>query len=219
MIPCPTDTRITVYSTNNPKASRDLCPSGPDVVAFSDGWDSIHQFNPIEISKNLVIEFRIPRQSDNGIQANDYRVTWMEIFPNIDCAHKCTELQACIAPNLWCDGKVHCPSGQDEEPLVCDAQPPLSPIHVGLTAALFTIFLSLLAGLTACVRRKRVEKNFRSNQIDLNININLSNSPGTYSARYHHRHHHRHHRFPAHPAVHENSISPLYLDSHKKKSC
>lgn len=169
--PCPTDARITVYSTNNPTASRDLCPSGSDVVAFSDGWDSIHQFFPVEISKNLVIEFRMPWRSN--IETIDYRITWMEIFPAIDCPHKCTELQACIAPILWCDGKMHCPSGQDEDPLVCGAQPSLSPLHVGCTAALLTISLSLLAGLAACARRKRAEKIFHSNHNDLDNRVHI----------------------------------------------
>lgn len=113
MAPCPTDSRITIYSTNNPKNSRDLCPSGPDVVAFSDGWDSVNQFNPVELSKNLVIEFRSPWRP--GVEASDYKFSWMEIFPDTDCPHKCTELQACISPKLWCDGKINCPSGQDED--------------------------------------------------------------------------------------------------------
>lgn len=154
--PCPTDARITVYSTNNPKASRDLCPSGADVVAFSDGWDNIHQFNPIEVSKNLVIEFRVPWRS--GIDTNDYKISWMEIYPDTDCIHKCSELQACIAPKLWCDGVKNCPSGQDEDPEVCEAKPPLSPLHVGIAVASFTLLLSLMAGLAACARRKRSEK-------------------------------------------------------------
>lgn len=113
MAPCPTDSRITIYSTNNPKNSRDLCPSGPDVVAFSDGWDSVNQFNPVELSKNLVIEFRTPFRP--GVEASEYKFSWMEIFPDTDCPHKCTELQACISPKLWCDGKINCPSGQDED--------------------------------------------------------------------------------------------------------
>lgn len=224
--PCPTDARITVYTTNNPKESRDLCPSGPDVVAFSDGWDNIHQFSPVELSKNLVIEFRVPWRP--GIESTDYKITWMEIYPDIDCPHKCTELQACIAPQLWCDGKVHCPSGQDEDPSVCVTQPPLSPLHVGLAAAALTILLSLAAGLAACARRKRAEKKtFHSNQNDMHgINIGgsgivggvagggISSSSGVSSSNYSSHHHHHHHH--SHP--HHTSIPPLYLDSQSKDS-
>lgn len=199
--PCPTDVRITVYSTNNPKVSRDLCPSGPDVVAYSDGWDSMHEFSPIEISKNLVIEFRVPWRP--GSESLDYKISWMEIFPDTDCPHKCTELQACIAPNLWCDGKVHCPSGQDEDPAVCDAPPPLSPLHVGLAAAALTILLSLVAGLAACARRKRGEKkSYHSNHGDVSIGVGSVGSSYSNSHQYH-SHSHR-------------DIPPLYLDSQPK---
>lgn len=211
--PCPTDARITVYTTNNPKASKDLCPSGPDVVAFSDGWDNIHQFNPVELSKNLVIEFRVPWRP--GIETTEYKISWMEIYPYIDCPHKCTELQACIAPKLWCDGKVHCPSGQDEDPLVCEAPPPLSPLHVGLAAAALTILLSLAAGLAACARRRRSEKKtFHSNQNDLNgVGVGVGSSSGVSSSYSSHRHHHHHH---AHP--HHTALPPLYLDAQCKDS-
>lgn len=176
--PCPTDARITVYTTNNPRETRDLCPSGPDVVAFSDGWDNVHYFNPMELSKNLVIEFRVPLRSN--IENTEYKISWMEIYPNIDCIHKCAELNACIAPKLWCDGKQHCPSGQDEDPDVCEIQPPLSPLHVGAAVAAFTIFLSLVAGLAAYLRRRRGKKesNFHMDQDMDHENLN-SMSMGT----------------------------------------
>ncbi|XP_058053296.1 uncharacterized protein LOC131205280 [Anopheles bellator] len=154
--PCPTDARITVYSTNNPRGSRDLCPSGPDVVAFSDGWDRAHEFSAVEVARSLIVEFRSSRRPP--LETVDYKFSWMEIFPGHDCPHKCQELQACIPAELWCDGRAHCPSGQDESPAECDLRLPLSPLHVGLAAATLTLVLSLAAGLTACARRKRVEK-------------------------------------------------------------
>lgn len=234
--PCPTDARITVYSTNNPKESRDLCPSGPDVVAFSDGWESAirHQFNPIEISKNLVIEFRVPWRP--GVESTEYKISWMEVYPDINCRNKCTELNACIAPKLWCDGKVHCPSGQDEDPSVCEAKPPLSPLHVGAAAAFLTILLSLAAGLAACARRRRSEKKqtFHSDHDDMNSmtyeqhGVDLNNSSGngsggsgvsvdltTKSYGNHHNHHHHHmHQHRSHRNSH--GLPPLYLDTQPK---
>lgn len=196
MPPCPTNARITVYTTNNPQNSRDLCPSGPDVVAYSDGWDSVTQFNPIELSRNLVIEFRSPWRP--GVEASEYRFSWMEIYPDTECPYKCTELQACIAPSLWCDGRVNCPSGQDEDPMVCDTPPPMSPLQVGLAAAALTILLSLVAGLTACARRKRVtKKNFHQTHNGLT---------GVHGYSHHH-----------HPLPH-HSLPPLYLDTQPKDS-
>lgn len=193
MPPCPTNARITVYTTNNPQNSRDLCPSGPDVVAYSDGWDSITQFNPVELSRNLVIEFRSPWRP--GVEASEFKFTWMEIYPDTECPYKCTELQACISPSLWCDGRVNCPSGQDEDPMVCDTPPPMSPLQVGLAAAALTILLSLVAGLAACARRKRVKKkNFQTH----------NGQTGVHGYSHHH-----------HPMSH-HSLPPLYLDSQPK---
>lgn len=191
MPPCPTDDRITVYSTNNPHQTRDLCPSGSDTIAYSDGWQTAGTFNPIELSKNLIIEFRSSKRQ--GLET-DYKISWMEIYPNIECPHTCADIGACIAKELWCDGKVHCPSGQDEDIAVCYAPPPLSPLHVGLAVASLTILLSLAAGLAACARRRRVEKkNKYQSHSDLN---------GCYP----------HHPLPPH------SLPPLYLDGQPKDS-
>ncbi|XP_055620244.1 uncharacterized protein LOC129764786 isoform X2 [Toxorhynchites rutilus septentrionalis] len=203
--PCPTDARITVYSTNNPKNSRDLCPSGPDVVAFSDGWDSAYEFSALEISKNLIIEFRSSRKP-RDIEGNEYKFSWMEIYPGNDCHHKCQELQACIPSELWCDGKVHCPSGQDESPTECDIRLPLSPLHVGIAAATLTLFLSLAAGLTACARRKRVEKKHQlQNHMDSN---------GRYSHHPPYPHSNPHHHMAS-----SHTLTPIYLDPTKDSFC
>lgn len=201
MPPCPTDVRITVYTTNTLGPARDLCPSGADVVAYSDGWDSPHEFNPVEISKNLIIEFRAPHQLGSDLM--DYKISWMEIFPDVDCPFKCAELRACIAPILWCDGKIHCPSGQDENPAVCNAPPPLSPLHVGLAAAALTLLLSLVAGLAACIRRKRDERKlYHSNRADLNGGLANKDSFGSGYSNHHH-----------------TILPQLYLDGQQKDNC
>uniref|UniRef100_A0A182QA36 CUB domain-containing protein n=1 Tax=Anopheles farauti TaxID=69004 RepID=A0A182QA36_9DIPT len=215
--PCPTDARITVYSTNNPKNSRDLCPSGPDVVAFSDGWDRAYEFSAAEIAKSLIIEFKSPRRPP--LELIEYKFSWMEIFPAHDCPHRCQELQACIPAELWCDGKVHCPSGQDESPTECDLRLPLSPLHVGLAAATLTLVLSLAAGLTACARRKRGEKkHLQSVHLD-------AGGGGRAGGGYPHPHPHHagvgmggyphanHHLSSSH------ALAPLYLDPSKDSFC
>lgn len=189
--PCPTDARITVYPTNNPKNAKDLCPSGPEVVAFSDGWDTANEFNPVEVSKGLIIEFRSPWSSN--VEIFDYKFSWMEVFPGTDCPHNCPELQACIPSELWCDGIPHCPSGYDESQSECEIRLPLSPLHVGLGAASLTILLSCAAGLAACIRRKRVEKKHIQNH---------SESNGR----------HPHYHLPPH------TLPPIYLDTTAKDS-
>ncbi|XP_052564459.1 uncharacterized protein LOC120432544 isoform X2 [Culex pipiens pallens] len=206
--PCPTDARITVYSTNNPKNSRDLCPSGPDVVAFSDGWDNAYEFSALEISKNLIIEFKSSRKP-RDIEGNEYKFSWMEIYPGNDCPYKCQELQACIPAELWCDGKVHCPSGQDESPTECNIRLPLSPLHVGIAAATLTLFLSLAAGLTACARRKRVEKKHQHLQSSHHLEANG-----------HYPHHGSYpHVAPHHHMASSHALTPIYLDPTKDSFC
>ncbi|XP_062564229.1 uncharacterized protein LOC134227043 [Armigeres subalbatus] len=204
--PCPTDARITVYSTNNPKNSRDLCPSGPDVVAFSDGWDNAYEFSALEISKSLIIEFKSSRKP-REFEGNDYKFSWMEIYPGNDCPYKCQELQACIPRELWCDGKVHCPSGQDESPTECDSHMPLSPLHVGVAAATLTLFLSLAAGLTACARRKRVEKKHQLQAHHLDTNGRYPHHP-SYA-----------HSNPHHHMSSSHALTPIYLDPTKDSFC
>lgn len=154
--PCPTDARITVYSTNFPSRQQDLCPGGStDVVTFSDGWDNVFEFTPTELSRRLVVEYRSPWKS--GIDNLEYKFAWMEVYPLLpDCRYKCDELRACIAPELWCDGIQHCPSGQDESD--CEVLLPLSPLYVGIAAATITLVLSCAAGLAACMKRKRIEE-------------------------------------------------------------
>ncbi|GIY55568.1 CUB domain-containing protein [Caerostris extrusa] len=34
---------------------------------------------------------------------------------NVNCLHECPELSACINPELWCDGVVHCPHSAFDE--------------------------------------------------------------------------------------------------------
>lgn len=154
--PCPTDARITVYSTNFPSRQLDLCPTGStDVVTYSDGWDNVFEFTPTEPSRSLVVEYRSPWKS--GIDNLEYKFAWMEVYPLLpDCRYKCDELRACIAPELWCDGVKHCPLGQDEND--CDIQLPLSPLYVGIAAASVTLILSCAAGLAACMKRKRIQE-------------------------------------------------------------
>ncbi|UYV68327.1 hypothetical protein LAZ67_5003895 [Cordylochernes scorpioides] len=42
---------------------------------------------------------------------------------NVNCLHECPELNACITPELWCNGHVDCPSGYDESPSHCRQLP------------------------------------------------------------------------------------------------
>ena len=69
-------------------------------------------------------------------------------FPRLaECEHKCPELDACIGSNLWCDGRVNCPSGFDESEVECGAARRLLELSSGLYAALGCV----AAACTACI--------------------------------------------------------------------
>ncbi|XP_015923375.1 uncharacterized protein [Parasteatoda tepidariorum] len=63
---------------------------------------------------------------------------------NINCLHECPELSACINPELWCDGVVHCPhSGFDESAENCQQTLTLY-ISVGLGCLVVFMGVGLL---------------------------------------------------------------------------
>ena len=67
----------------------------------------------------LLVEFVVVQPSPSSLSLKWLEVTKPfestgESLRNIDCMFKCPELNACISPDLWCDGLAHCPSGYDE---------------------------------------------------------------------------------------------------------
>jgi hypothetical protein len=114
------------------------------VEVFSAGWHPKSVFQRHEASPVLSIEF-LPDIYDY----NEYLVTWLELSrrPPIaegigttfrpffcvtkillhsnqnpfaeDCQFTCPELHACVNASIWCDSKVHCPSGYDESFIRC----------------------------------------------------------------------------------------------------
>lgn len=206
--PCLSDHRITVYSPSSPGNSRDLCPLGPEVVAFSDGWD-MPPLNSIDSVKSLIVEIRSPKAAN--MEPFEYKLSWMEVYPMADCHYKCPEIQACIPPELWCDGVPHCPSGVDESPSECSLYKyPVSLLHVAIAAASVTLLLSLLVGLGACARRKNGEKKYL--QSHLNSNGRYAQNLPPLPPPPHHHHHHG----PMPVSAHH--VPPLYLDAMSKDS-
>lgn len=68
------------------------------------------------------------------------------------CPFECPELNACIAADLWCDGRRHCPSGYDEAPAHCERFP--TPYVLAGASAGVIVLLVLLALLTIRCRRR-----------------------------------------------------------------
>ncbi|XP_033215455.1 uncharacterized protein LOC117171910 [Belonocnema kinseyi] len=135
-VKCPTTNRVLLYSGWPPKLLKVVCPAEPGskdftVQVFSEEWlgRAEGKWPGPPRSPALLVEF-IAREPGQAA------ASWLEISKSRsalrrqlrlpergienetslygDCIHKCPELGACIAPSLWCDGRVHCPSGHDE---------------------------------------------------------------------------------------------------------
>lgn len=73
-----------------------------------------------------------------------------------DCQHSCTELRACVNASIWCDGKVHCPSGEDESFIHCSR---ILRLPAEVLAVACVLFIVLLCACALYIRRY-VERNF-----------------------------------------------------------
>ncbi|XP_012271865.1 uncharacterized protein LOC105695127 [Orussus abietinus] len=186
---CPTTNRVLLYSGWPPRLLKVVCPAEPGsrdftVHVFSEEWlgptsEGRHPGPPrppalildfvaresgqaaaswLEISKTrsaLRRHLRLPERGPE-IEGN-------ESLTHEDCAHKCPELGACISPSLWCDGRVHCPSGHDEAHCGNGARllgllpPAMWFMVVGVTgiATVFACLIAILVGRSK-TRTKRL---------------------------------------------------------------
>ncbi|XP_069950455.1 uncharacterized protein [Cherax quadricarinatus] len=131
---CSTENRVVVYGSHTARPLKAVCPEtgGTDSVdIFSSGWNTA-----LDLSEprpdSLIIRYLAREPST-------YRLTWLEVrreprpsaleslkgaggrghSTGASCPHQCPELDACISPELWCDGVKHCPSGADELRTTC----------------------------------------------------------------------------------------------------
>lgn len=81
---------------------------------------------------------------------------------DFECPFKCPELDACIGPSLWCDGKDHCPSGWDESESQCGASSRLLFTLPGAAlAAAAAVAASIVLLLCLALNRLRVRRRRR----------------------------------------------------------
>ncbi|KAK0173755.1 hypothetical protein PV328_006903 [Microctonus aethiopoides] len=184
---CPTANRILLYSGWPAKLLKVVCPAEPGardytVHVFSEEWliaagDSDEHWLAPPRQAALIIEF-ISRESGQAA------ASWLEISKSRsalrrqlrlpgrvmenetvntgDCLHTCPELGACIAASLWCDGRIHCPSGHDEENCGSGARllgllPPGMWLAVAGVAGVVTAFACLLT-ILMCKSKARAKR-------------------------------------------------------------
>jgi hypothetical protein len=175
---CRTRNRVVIHSAKSFTAPTVICPdetASTTVAMFSPGWKNAlsgdSQAPPREQDRSLVVEF-LEREP-----GGPYGLSWLEISrrpvvnnpstgatkvrgealsagllsrpePESDCPYKCPELNACIAPELWCDGTSHCPSGYDELDSNCEIQNNSAILDL-FGGSLFVVYLA--AGTAALV--------------------------------------------------------------------
>ncbi|XP_068149932.1 uncharacterized protein [Drosophila tropicalis] len=142
------------------------CPLSPEssayefVEIFSSGWNERPNFALVNRSKAISVEFLRP---GNG----EYTFNWMELMPRPtlsmaeDCQFKCAELGACVNASVWCDGTVHCPSGDDEAFLQCSA---LMKLPAEILATLCLIFV-LSCCAFAAFAYKKIKRKLRGSSV------------------------------------------------------
>lgn len=92
----------------------------------------------------------VPLQVPMNVSANE---------TDFECMFRCPELDACIGPSLWCDGKDHCPSGWDESETQCGAASRLlSTLPGAALAAAAAVAASLVLLLCLALHRLRAKR-------------------------------------------------------------
>ncbi|XP_030385378.1 uncharacterized protein LOC115632387 isoform X2 [Scaptodrosophila lebanonensis] len=161
---CETKSRAVLTTAEG--LSITACPLSPDsnayefVEIFSAGWNERPNFALVNRSKAISIEFLRP---GNG----EFTFNWMELAPRPtlsiaeDCQFKCAELGACVNASVWCDGVVHCPSGDDEAFLQCSA---LMKLPAEILASLCLIFV-LSCCAFAAFAYKKIKRKLRGSSV------------------------------------------------------
>ncbi|XP_076330563.1 uncharacterized protein LOC143236164 [Tachypleus tridentatus] len=115
------------------------------------------------------------------------RVEWLELtrpslkiqsgqsLRNINCLVRCPEINACISPDLWCDGTTHCPSGYDESAEHCKKFPVLY-FAAGSGVTCFLLILFFIYIFVHCRNRRRNNHVIRVPTFDV---LNLKDATAT----------------------------------------
>ncbi|XP_076314663.1 uncharacterized protein LOC143227000 [Tachypleus tridentatus] len=128
---------LKAYSEDSISADLTICvnDSAPRFKVFSASWYNAdlvrshlsHQEDN-RPSNHIIIEALIKTPQT-------VRMEWDEVtkpllkrntgqsLKKINCLFRCPKINACISPDLWCDGTKHCPSGYDEAAEHCQRFP------------------------------------------------------------------------------------------------
>ncbi|XP_049816979.1 uncharacterized protein LOC109597464 [Aethina tumida] len=176
---CPTSNRVLIYQGRPPKLVKVVCPAEPNsrplaVQVFSEEWWGEGLAHIQQRPPNFMVEWiglepgiaafhwlEISRSRSSLLQQLQVPVNTSSNETDYECTHKCPELDACINPALWCDGKDHCPSGWDESEGQCGATSkllnslPLAALAAGAAVVSSIVLLICLTLHRLRIRRRR----------------------------------------------------------------
>ncbi|XP_044736901.1 uncharacterized protein LOC123298870 [Chrysoperla carnea] len=153
------------------------------LVEFINRESGIAAFSWLEISRSrssLLQQLQIEFPTTLNTTTND--TTSAGLPPDWDCQYRCPELNACISSSLWCDGRINCPSGFDENESHCGVGRRIFNLFPGgvytaisCTAAIIAAFILFL--LVAAVHRIRARRRRRRLGKKKLINSDLGSMP------------------------------------------
>lgn len=148
--------------------------SSTDFDIFSASWyNETSERGHHSLADRVVIEVV-------AFRSGQFRLRWLEVtrpflktssgltLRNVNCLYECPELSACISPELWCDGTVHCPSGHDEKPEHCRKFPTFY-VALGAGAGFVVICVSLGAILVWCRKKDKTKESRPTPTDDLQL--------------------------------------------------
>ncbi|KAK8765646.1 hypothetical protein V5799_031745 [Amblyomma americanum] len=157
------DSRLLIHSGDDFAHTTIICAHSKGDEAAKESPSPVDIFSP-SWSNSSSLKVTLPSSSARPERllletvctgaSSPFRVRWMEVtrpffrsqtgksLRNVDCLYECPELDACISPELWCDGEPHCPSGYDEVPENCSRFPTL-PVALGCVGAVAIFFVAL----------------------------------------------------------------------------
>ncbi|XP_050030490.1 uncharacterized protein [Dermacentor andersoni] len=169
------DSRLLVYSGEDFTHTTIICADSSSHDEAQESITGVDIFSPSWSNGSSVMSSSSSTRPERLLletlctgSSTPFRVRWMEVtrpffksntgqsFRNVDCLYECPELEACISPELWCDGETHCPSGYDEVPENCTRFPTL-PVALGCVGAV-AIFILAFATLTLMRRSCQFRK-------------------------------------------------------------
>ncbi|XP_063846153.1 uncharacterized protein LOC135091981 [Scylla paramamosain] len=142
-----TTTTTTITTTTSTTTTTTTTTMVPTLHGVASSLAAPNEAVPRLESRDLLVEYV-------GNYSGSFLVTWVSLWRPLraealvsaaadPCPHSCYDIGACLPQELWCDGIVHCPTGQDEGMKACGLLAVIPWMYV-IAAGVMTLSLVLL---------------------------------------------------------------------------